>query len=53
MHSEYGHADVNIHNSGNSHTDKLFAGLGDSMHGMLAWKPAWMDCLWPSGKYSN
>ncbi|KAJ1329050.1 glutamine-hydrolyzing GMP synthase [Microdochium nivale] len=33
---EYGHADVNIHNSGNSHTDKLFAGLGDSMHAYMS-----------------
>ena len=30
---EYGHADVNIHITGNAHTDSLFKGLGDSMHG--------------------
>ncbi|KAK1831403.1 hypothetical protein QBC39DRAFT_351881 [Podospora conica] len=33
---EYGHADVKIHNSGNSHTDRLFAGLGDTMHAFMS-----------------
>lgn len=30
---EYGHADVTIHNAGDSHVDRLFAGLGETMHG--------------------
>ncbi|KAK1969664.1 GMP synthase [Colletotrichum eremochloae] len=33
---EYGHADVTIHNSGNSHTDRLFAGLGETMHAYMS-----------------
>ncbi|KAJ0158972.1 GMP synthase [glutamine-hydrolyzing], partial [Colletotrichum tanaceti] len=33
---EYGHADVTIHNSGNSHTDRLFAGLGEMMHAYMS-----------------
>jgi hypothetical protein len=33
--SEYGHADVTIHNAGDSHVDRLFAGLGETMHGKL------------------
>ncbi|KAK2031522.1 GMP synthase [Colletotrichum zoysiae] len=33
---EYGHADVTIHNSGNSHTDRLFTGLGETMHAYMS-----------------
>ncbi|KAH7032939.1 GMP synthase [Microdochium trichocladiopsis] len=33
---EYGHADVNILNTGNAHTDSLFKGLGDSMHAYMS-----------------
>jgi GMP synthase (glutamine-hydrolysing) len=33
--TEYGHADVKIHNTGNPHTDRLFAGLGETMHGEI------------------
>lgn len=33
---EYGHADVNIHITGNAHTDSLFKGLGDSMHAYMS-----------------
>jgi hypothetical protein len=31
--AEYGHADVIIHNTGDAHADRLFAGLGETMHG--------------------
>ncbi|KAK0751169.1 GMP synthase [Schizothecium vesticola] len=33
---EYGHADVKIHNTGNPHTDRLFAGLGETMHAFMS-----------------
>ncbi|KAI3538272.1 GMP synthase [Colletotrichum filicis] len=33
---EYGHADVTILNSGNSHTDRLFAGLGETMQAYMS-----------------
>ncbi|GJC80566.1 GMP synthase [glutamine-hydrolyzing] [Colletotrichum liriopes] len=33
---EYGHADVTIHNSGNNHMDRLFAGLGETMHAYMS-----------------
>ncbi|OAA57540.1 GMP synthase [Niveomyces insectorum RCEF 264] len=33
--AEYGHADVNIHKVG-SHVDRLFAGLGDTMHAYMS-----------------
>ncbi|KAH7353477.1 GMP synthase [Plectosphaerella cucumerina] len=33
---EYGHADVTIHNAGDSHVDRLFAGLGETMHAYMS-----------------
>ncbi|KAL6887472.1 GMP synthase [Trichoderma longibrachiatum] len=33
---EYGHADVTIHNGANSHTNRLFAGLGETMHAYMS-----------------
>ncbi|KAI3332356.1 GMP synthase [Xylariaceae sp. AK1471] len=33
---EYGHADVIIHNAGDSHVDRLFAGLGETMHAYMS-----------------
>ncbi|KAL2879245.1 GMP synthase (glutamine-hydrolyzing) [Colletotrichum sp. CLE4] len=33
---KYGHADVTILNSGNSHTDRLFAGLGETMQAYMS-----------------
>ncbi|OTB03834.1 hypothetical protein M426DRAFT_321331 [Hypoxylon sp. CI-4A] len=33
---EYGHADVIIHNAGSSHVNRLFAGLGETMHAYMS-----------------
>ncbi|KAK5663710.1 hypothetical protein OQA88_4141 [Cercophora sp. LCS_1] len=33
---EYGHADVVIHKTGDTHTDRLFAGLGEEMHAYMS-----------------
>ncbi|RFU80292.1 gmp synthase [Trichoderma arundinaceum] len=33
---EYGHADVTIHNGGDSHLNRLFAGLGETMHAYMS-----------------
>ncbi|PNP48435.1 hypothetical protein TGAMA5MH_00473 [Trichoderma gamsii] len=33
---EYGHADVTIHNGGDSHVNRLFAGLGETMHAYMS-----------------
>ncbi|KAL0935657.1 GMP synthase [Colletotrichum truncatum] len=33
---EYGHADVNVHATGNAHLDSLFAGIGESMHAYMS-----------------
>ncbi|KAH6685729.1 GMP synthase [Plectosphaerella plurivora] len=33
---EYGHADVTIHNAGDSHVDRLFAGLGETMDAYMS-----------------
>ncbi|PTB65781.1 GMP synthase [Trichoderma citrinoviride] len=33
---EYGHADVTIHNGANSHTNRLFAGVGETMHAYMS-----------------
>ncbi|ETS07181.1 GMP synthase [Trichoderma reesei RUT C-30] len=33
---EYGHADVTIHNGANSHANRLFAGLGETMHAYMS-----------------
>ncbi|KAK3344095.1 GMP synthase [Lasiosphaeria hispida] len=33
---EYGHADVIIHNTGDNHVSRLFAGLGETMHAYMS-----------------
>ncbi|KAK3325818.1 GMP synthase [Apodospora peruviana] len=33
---EYGHADVTIHNDGDSHVNRLFTGLGGTMHAYMS-----------------